>query len=572
MGPKSDFKFITVDATEGSFQTASKSTRSHAIRTAIQRGRSELGSSTASISQDTIRQKAQLKGRFRLAGTTLKSTKPKSPKHLQEQEKEQEQEDVQSTRCSHSALIMRVTLALAAEFLTATMPLLDFKLQREGYQQKGEAMRMIRDRLASQESARSASNDLSVLAGVAMLGSVEAFQGHFSAANVHLTGLHAMIEARGGPETIKHDYILCRCINWIDIQVASGLGRVPKFPMFHTLAQVSLPPSVVNRARAPSLRHLEKLGGHNPDESDEPLRIFVALRQAILSQAGGAVSVAADDIRIVMNTADSTILHFLYVERRTATPVQKRFLVLVSAAHVFLYTVLREIPTTGHMVRVLVRRMRDALDDADSIALIWVSHDAALLWVLFVGIVGSGTTEDREWFSSRLNSLLERARGILPPERCRRENLQQLLSGFLWRDKHCLPVLDEVWATWERGQGGTGGGGGLLLAGSPCVAGAFTARRMHGSGTPACDIVLFSEWSAAGMVRFAAISAVDAFVRLKPKGTMDWEHHDNMAAWQRENGTTQVWRNVISRNDQTGSEQSATIISRTTATPTARAL
>lgn len=68
---------------------------------------------------------------------------------------------------------MRVTLALAAEFLTATMPLLDFKLQREGYQQKGEAMRMIRNRLASQESAHSASNDLSVLAGVAMLGSVE---------------------------------------------------------------------------------------------------------------------------------------------------------------------------------------------------------------------------------------------------------------------------------------------------------------------------------------------------------------------------------------------------------------
>ncbi|KAJ3946287.1 uncharacterized protein N0V96_004647 [Colletotrichum fioriniae] len=248
----------------------------------------------------------------------------------------------------------------------------------------------------------------------------------------------------------------------IDIQVASGLGRVPKFPMFHTLAQVSLPPSVVNRARTPSLRHLENLGGHNPDESDEPLRIFVALRQAILSQAGGAVSVSADDIRIVMNTADSTILHFLYVERRTATPVQKRFLVLVSAAHVFLYTVLREIPTTGHMVRVLVRRMRDALDDADSIPLIWVSHDAALSWVLFVGIVGSGTTEDREWFSSRLDSLLERAKGILPSERCRRDNLQQLLSRFLWRDKHCLPVLDEVWATWERGQGGTGGGVGVM--------------------------------------------------------------------------------------------------------------
>ncbi|KXH27305.1 hypothetical protein CSIM01_02589 [Colletotrichum simmondsii] len=48
-----------------------------------------------------------------------------------------------------------------------------------------------------------------------------------------------------------------------------------------------------------------------------------------------------------------------------------------------------------------------------------------------------------------------------------------------------------------------------------------------------------------------------------------------MITWQhgkKKNGTTQVWRNVISRNDQTGSEQSATIISRMTATPTARAL
>ncbi|GKT51426.1 uncharacterized protein ColSpa_11607 [Colletotrichum spaethianum] len=303
---------------------------------------------------------------------------------------------------------MRTTLALAAEFLAATMPLPDPKLQREGYLQKGEAMRMVRSRLESRESAQLASDDLSVLAGVAMLGSVEAFQGHFSAAEVHLTGLHAMITARGGPDTIKHDYILCRSINWIDIQVASGLGRVPKFPMFHTLDQVSLPSSV-------------------------------------------AGAVAADDIRIVMNTADSTILHFLYAERRTATPVQKRFLVLVSAAHVFLYAVLREIPTTGHMVRILVSRMRAALEDADAIALIWVSHDAALMWVLFVGVVGSGTTEDRVWFVSRLVKVLERARDILPPERCTRENLQQLLAGFLWRDKYCLPALDDAWAQWERG-------------------------------------------------------------------------------------------------------------------------
>ncbi|KAF9882491.1 tachykinin family protein [Colletotrichum karsti] len=497
------YKFVTFGDEEGSFQPADKATRSHAIRTAIQRGPSEIGANTALTSKGTITHKSQLKGRFRLSGTSSRPAQkrgkqatssdsrpaqatfeiiPPSPLPPWIQRLGSDNADPFNTLpipsnpsvdslvkyfitrfnlnstttdtqrpwfpyAMQSALIMRVTLSLAAEFLNQAMPLLDLRLKREGYRQKGEAMRMIRNRLESQESARSASEDLAVLAGVAMLGSVEAFQGNFDAANVHLTGLYAMIEARGGPDTIRHDYILCRCINWIDIQVASGLGRIPKFPMFHTLDQVSLPSSVVNRAMTPSLRHMDKLGGHNPGESNEPRKIFTTLRQAIFSQAG---SVSADTIRIVMNTADSSILQFLYVERRSATPVQKRFLVLVSAAQVFLYAVLREIPTTGHMVRILVARLRAALDDADSIALVWVSHDATLMWVLFVGIVGSGTTEDRQWFTCRLHDVLDRARDILPPDRCDRQSLQQLLAGFLWLDRFCLPVLDEIWVQWER--------------------------------------------------------------------------------------------------------------------------
>ncbi|OLN95471.1 hypothetical protein CCHL11_05163 [Colletotrichum chlorophyti] len=274
MSPTSGFKFVTVGNEEGNFQPANKSIRSHAIRTAIQKGPSEMGASTALISQDTMKRKAQLKGRFRLPSTSVKASSmnkttkhqrqrshldPYSPPTLVELMEQSMPPWIQRLGSDHadpfntlpipsnpsvdslvkyfttrfnlnstttdtqrpwfpyamqSALIMRVTLALAAEFLTATMPSHDPRLQREGYQQKGEAMRIIRHRLASPESARKASDDLAVLAGVAMLGSVEAFQGHFPAANVHLTGLHAMIEARGGPDTIGHDYILCRCINW----------------------------------------------------------------------------------------------------------------------------------------------------------------------------------------------------------------------------------------------------------------------------------------------------------------------------------------------------------------------
>lgn len=75
MSPASEFKFITVDGAEGSFPPADKSIRSHAIRTAILKGPSEMGASTAFTSQDTIKRKALLKGRFRLAG---KAAKPKT--------------------------------------------------------------------------------------------------------------------------------------------------------------------------------------------------------------------------------------------------------------------------------------------------------------------------------------------------------------------------------------------------------------------------------------------------------------------------------------------------------------
>ncbi|KDN60979.1 hypothetical protein CSUB01_01116 [Colletotrichum sublineola] len=272
MGSESDYKFITVNTVRGTFQPATKAIRSHAIRTAIQRGESELGASTALISQGTIKGKAHLRGRFRLGGTAVvksKNQKNQRRKDITELDAPPDLSDLlaqaslppwvqrlgsdsadpfntlpipnspsvdalvryfttrfnlnstktDSTRpwfpyAMQSALVLRTTLALTAEFLAASMPSPDLTLQREGYLQKGEVIRMLRSRLESQETAKRASDDLSVLAGVSTLSSVEAFQGHFAAAETHLTGLHAMIMLRGGPDTIKRDYILCRSINW----------------------------------------------------------------------------------------------------------------------------------------------------------------------------------------------------------------------------------------------------------------------------------------------------------------------------------------------------------------------
>lgn len=72
MSPTPGYRFINVGAEEGNFQPVDKAARSHAIRTAFQKGSSEMGVNTALTSKDTVVYKSQLKGRFRLSSRTTK--------------------------------------------------------------------------------------------------------------------------------------------------------------------------------------------------------------------------------------------------------------------------------------------------------------------------------------------------------------------------------------------------------------------------------------------------------------------------------------------------------------------
>lgn len=72
-----------------------------------------------------------------------------------------------------SPVIMRATLALAAGFWAACLPSLDVRLRREGYLQKGETMRLIREHLSAAPFQTLTKEDTLVLSSVATLGNVE---------------------------------------------------------------------------------------------------------------------------------------------------------------------------------------------------------------------------------------------------------------------------------------------------------------------------------------------------------------------------------------------------------------
>ncbi|KAM0333961.1 hypothetical protein ACHAQA_000979 [Verticillium albo-atrum] len=345
-----------------------------------------------------------------------------------------------------SELVMRATLALAAGFWTASLPSLDKKLQIEGYRQKGEAMRVISNRLNTVASSKRASRDVSVLAAIATLANVEAFQGEFAAADVHLRGLYEMVQTSGGPATIQHDYILCRCINWVDVQVASGLGRLPYFAPFHTLDQVILSPQVIKQATIPPLINLGIEEEYGSAMAACVNTIFTLLRQAICAQASDTVG--ADGIRILMGTADSCILNFLYGSNPDPdhfSHSQEKLRALVFGAHIFLYVALRDVPPTSELLQILCCRLRTLLSGLDEPA--GTGQGALSLWLAFIGIVGSGgvyVNENTHWFREMFKLAL---RDVTPEGTLTvagRQDLQATLQSFLWEERHCRPILDEL--------------------------------------------------------------------------------------------------------------------------------
>jgi hypothetical protein len=199
----------------------------------------------------------------------------------------------------------------------------------------------------------------------------------------------------------------------------------------------------------PSLRHLNRLGGDYSNYGFLPRKIFTTLRQVIVSQEGSYVP--ADSLRILMNTADSSILRYLYGDTRDTqalTEPDQRFAVLISAAHLFLYVALREIPPSNHLTQTLSKRLLAVLGDLDQTAHVWVAHVPALVWVLFVGCMGTvGVAgHDRSCsYEPCLRKILRKFGNAPETSKYKCDDLKRMLVSFLWKDKCCQPALDAIW-------------------------------------------------------------------------------------------------------------------------------
>ena len=283
----------------------------------------------------------------------------------------------------------------------------------------------------------------------------QTLSGSFDAANTHLKGLMSLVEARGGIKSLKDNFIMERAITWLvylnhrssslliytraDVILAVSCGRLPLFPPIHDIKDVYLPDALVTLSNH---SHLAGIFQQGPRTRDllyilRLLRLIVIVRSEI-----GKTPEMQNTVRVLMLRADRCILQLLIMGARDPA-ISSLVRIANSASHVFLHRVLRNTPKNGLPFHILLRRMRENLEQGHEHEFCSVGSSIVLLWALVVGVAATyDLPEQNTWFVLRLRAeiVIFRQRYAMG-----RSQLEQRLNAFVWLEGMYLPVLNSFW-------------------------------------------------------------------------------------------------------------------------------
>lgn len=146
-------------------------------------------------------------------------------------------------------------------------------------------------------------------------------------------------------------------------------------------------------------------------------------------------------MRTLWNVVEGEILRCLY-SNRVDDGLSKRTEALALAAHVFMYLTLRQVPSRIPLVCRMCTRLQDAIRVAHTEREVWAGHKTALLWIAFVGLLGTDIENGTGWnwfwhlFQSTLQQISQDFGIALETY-----DIQRMFRGFLWDEIYCQPLL-----------------------------------------------------------------------------------------------------------------------------------
>ncbi|UKZ80985.1 hypothetical protein TrVFT333_008752 [Trichoderma virens FT-333] len=237
------------------------------------------------------------------------------------------------------------------------------------------------------------------IAAVALMATKETLEGNFASATVHMDGLQIMIKNRGGILNLT-------CRN--------------------------------GKAALCEDAFLVPADTFGPDSGIIPIIKF--LRNVTLSMN----TTPNFDLRHLNTSKDlydmEYQLHSCRVNLKSA-PFAKRVMLLSLAMHLYLYLVIRHIPTRSKLVITLVQRLMTAIDEEATGDWEDVENGHVwLLWILFIGFGGSSQDADSGWFVERIQ-----AWRTTHPDCDPYAGLDSQLRRVLWHNVWCGDQLEQLY-------------------------------------------------------------------------------------------------------------------------------
>ncbi len=221
--------------------------------------------------------------------------------------------------------------------------------------------------------------------------------------------------------------------------LATANCRLPLFPVLHP-EDVRLPEFMYEQA---SEQPLHRFVTNNC--GNDILRIFSALRLAICAKRSGSVS--PNSIRTILNLEEHRLLEKFYGDsfEGISTSDQSVVTAIALAAHLFLYVILRQVPTNIPLVRTMSSRMQKSIQKMTETQRTTPEYAAALEWVACVGILGTWTgASEISVESIYFTTLLENSWHDSNSAVYDTAELGQRLSQFLWDAEHCNQTMREA--------------------------------------------------------------------------------------------------------------------------------
>lgn len=224
-----------------------------------------------------------------------------------------------------------------------------------------------------------------------------------------------------------------------DVILAVSYGRQPLFPPIHDINDVYLPDALVTLSNHSQLAGMIQKG---PGTRDllyilRLLRLIVIVRSDI-----GKTPEMQNTVRVLMLRADRCILQLLMMSAKEPA-ISSLVRIANSTSHVFLHRVLRNTPKNCLTFHILLRRMRENLEQGHEHEFCSVDSSIVLLWALVVGVAATyDLPEQSTWFVLRLRAELAMFRQRYAMGR---SQLEQRLNAFVWLEEICLAVLNSFW-------------------------------------------------------------------------------------------------------------------------------